>query len=381
MCVVMRAPASYTGEDVVELSCHGSPALLRLVVEVLVASGARLAEPGEFTRRAFLNGRLDLGQAEAVAMLIEARTERAVTLAARALSGALSDRLQRVAGRAPRPRGVTRGRARFSRRGHRRRRRRGGQDRAWARRSGRRSSSRRRGAVASCTTASPRRSSGHRTPANRACSTRCSVARGRSSSPEPGTTRDVVEGVIAVGGVPVRLLDTAGLGTAQDAIDAEGMRRTRMAIDESDLLLVVQDGSVPSDARLLEETAGRARVLVRGKSDLPVHASHLECDAVSVSAVTGEGVDQLVNALREAIGPRGAVDGEENGIAASMRQIELLEALRHALRAGADALTIVPVEAALVELRDALLSLAELRGVAVADPVLDRIFATFCLGK
>jgi len=93
LCVVMRAPRSYTGEDVVELSCHGSPALLRAVTERLIAAGARLAEPGEFTRRAFLNGRMDLAQAEAVALLIGARTERAVALAARAMAGELSRRV------------------------------------------------------------------------------------------------------------------------------------------------------------------------------------------------------------------------------------------------------------------------------------------------
>jgi len=90
LCVVLRAPASYTGEDTVELSCHGSPALLQLVIERIIDAGARLAAPGEFTRRAFLNGRLDLAQAEAVALLIGARTERAVALAARAVAGALS---------------------------------------------------------------------------------------------------------------------------------------------------------------------------------------------------------------------------------------------------------------------------------------------------
>ena len=94
LCAIMRAPRSYTGEDVVELSCHGSPALLRMVMRRLIAAGARLAEPGEFTRRAFVNGRLDLAQAEAVALLIGARTERAVTLAARALTGGLSARVR-----------------------------------------------------------------------------------------------------------------------------------------------------------------------------------------------------------------------------------------------------------------------------------------------
>jgi tRNA modification GTPase len=149
---------------------------------------------------------------------------------------------------------------------------------------------------------------------------------------------------------------------------------------ECDVLVVVYDGSVPYDEDVLVETSVRARILVRSKSDLPVHPSHLTRDAVAVSAITGSGLDELIAAMTAAVGASVDAD-DESEMAASVRQLELLQRTRDALLAAADGLGTVPVEAALVELRDALTSIADMRGVAVADSVLDRIFATFCIGK
>lgn len=252
LCVVMRAPRSATGEDIVELSCHGSPALLRMVTRWLIAGVARLGEPGEFTRRAFLNGRLDLAQAEAVALLISARTERAVALAARALAGGLSERaralredlLDLVAGLEvtldfpEEHAGLDVEKARQGRVVH-------------------------DGITVALVG-----------PSNAGKSSLLNALLGHERAivaPTPGTTRDVVEGTIALEGVPVRLLDTAGLDRPRDPVEAEGIRRSRRAIEESDLLLVVLDGSIELDARVLAETEKRARILVRAKSDLSPH--------------------------------------------------------------------------------------------------------------
>jgi tRNA modification GTPase len=380
LCVVMRAPGSYTGEDVVELSCHGSPVLLRLVVELIVGAGARLAEPGEFTRRAYLNGRLDLAQAEAVALLIGARTERAVALAARAVAGGLSARLRAthdglldlVAGLEvtldfpdehvgldvePAVKALTRLRDEV----------------------GQVLEAARRGRVVHdgltvAIVGAP----------NAGKSSLLNAVLGRERaivSPLPGTTRDVVEGVIALGGVPVRLLDTAGLGEARDVVDAEGMRRARLAIAESDLLLVVHDGSAPVDAAVLGETTGRARLLVRAKRDLPAHASHAALDAIAVSALTGAGMDDLVGALTAAVRRRASEDGDEGGIIASLRQLELIETLHRALGRCVESVAAAPLEAALVDVHEAVGAVAGLLGVEVGDSVLDRIFSTFCVGK
>ncbi len=381
LCAVMLAPRSYTGEDVVELSCHGSPALLRLVTQWIVAGGARLAAPGEFTRRAFLNGRLDLAQAEAVALMIGARTDRAVALAARALAGGLADQVRSwrdtlveiIAGLEvvldfPDERighDLEAARATIARL-------QAAVDRAVA--------AARHGRVVhdGITVALIG-------PPNAGKSSLLNALLGRERaivSAAPGTTRDVVEATMVIGGVPVRLLDTAGLAVPHDPIEAEGMRRSRLAIDESDLLLVVMDTSIPPDRHVLEETADRARVLVLTKSDLPRHPDAVSLPgAVNASTVSDGGIDLLLERLAQEVEHRAAAAGDEGGIVTSLRQLELLQAFASSLASSVAALAEAPLEAALVDLKLALGLTGEILGVDVGDAVLDRIFSTFCLGK
>ena len=381
LCVVMRSPRSYTGEDVVELSCHGSPALLRLILLWLVAGGARLAAPGEFTRRAFLNGRLDLAQAEAVALMIGARTERALALAARALAGALSEQVRSVQARLVDVIAGLEVTLDFPEEGV-------GHDVGEA-----------RAAVSELRAEAERWLEAARHgqavhdgltvalvgPPNAGKSSLLNALMGHDRaivSDVPGTTRDVIEGVIVLAGVPVRLLDTAGIETPRDAIEAEGIRRSRRAMDESELLLVVFDGSVEPDGRVLAETAGRPRVLVRAKSDLQAHeAAAAMPEAQPVSALTGEGMEALRECLTREVELRAGASGDEGGIVASVRQIELIESLRTELVGAESALVDAPLEAALVDLNGALASAGRILGVDVSDAVLDRIFSAFCLGK
>ena len=378
LCVVMRAPRSYTGEDVVEISCHGSPAVLRAVSERLVVHGARLAEPGEFTRRAFLNGRLDLAQAEAVALLISARTERAVKLAARGVAGELGRRLHALRDRLldlvaglevtldfPDDGVGTEPGAAAS------------VVRTLVAEVARLREGARRGRVVHdgmtvALVGAPN--------AGKSSLLNALVGRERAIvSPVAGTTRDVIEATIDLGGIPVRLLDTAGIGTPRDALEAEGMKRTRRAIDDSDLLIVVVDGRAPVPYELLQETVTRRRLVVRSKSDLGgSSAATALSDAIPVSALTGTGLDVLTTRLAE-MAASGADSGGE--LMASLRQMEGLDALERALIAADHALKDAPVEVALVDFREALAEVSALLGLDVGDAVLDRIFATFCLGK
>jgi tRNA modification GTPase len=384
LCAVMRAPRSYTGEDTVEIFCHGSPALARMLVERLVDQGARLAEPGEFTRRAFLNGRLDLAQAEAVALLVGARTERAVTLAARTVSGELSCRLQAlrqglldvIAGLEVAldfPGDAV------------------GPD---------------QGTIAGDINMLQRSAESLLDAARKGCVAHAGLTvaivgapnAGKSSlfnallgreraivTAEAGTTRDVLEGTILVGGVPVRLLDTAGLGAPRDPIDAEGMRRARGAIAESDILLAVVDGSrrgETNDWSFSDESPSTPVIVVLSKSDLgrdPEISS--PADAVPASVKIDGGLDALWERLQIEVGRRAGTDAEETTLVASLRQLELLDTLASSLQRAAGALPGQPVEIGLIELRSALGAVSALLGTDVGDSILDTIFARFCVGK
>lgn len=380
LCVVMRAPRSYTGEDVIELSCHGSPAVLRAVIARSCAAGARLAEPGEFTRRAFSNGRMDLARAEAVALLVSARTERAARLAARALDRfgdgvarlreALIDLVAGLEVRLDFPEetvGLPEMKA---------------ADIATAlaetvetwRRAGEHGRVVHEGLQIALVGAP---NAGKSTLMNALVGQERAIV-----SPVPGTTRDVVESTIAIAGVPVRLLDTAGLGEPRDAIDAEGMRRTRKALDESDLVVVVVDASVEIDETALAATAARERIIVLAKADLPAHATaRVAGEGVRVSATEGFGLDALNGRLEQFVRARAGEDGDEGELVVSLRQHEVLAALDDALRRGARAASDAPIEIALVDFREALTHASDLLGVGVGDAVLDRVFASFCLGK
>ena len=201
-------------------------------------------------------------------------------------------------------------------------------------------------------------------------------------SPVPGTTRDIVEGTIALGGIPVVLRDTAGIGPTTDAIEAEGVRRTLKAIDDSDLVLLIFDGSVAPDARVLEVARQRSCLVVRTKSDLPADdGARAIPDALEVSALTGTGIATLLDHLATEITQRVSPDDDAGLFVTTLRQREVLESLRDALGRAASAIHEAPIEAVLVDLNDALGSVAELLGTGIGEAVLDRIFATFCVGK
>jgi tRNA modification GTPase len=381
LCAVMRAPRSYTGEDMVEISCHGSPALARILIERLVDLGARLAEPGEFTRRAFMNGRIELAQAEAVALLISARTERAVALAARGMAGDLSRRVGALR------EGLV-------------------------------------GAIASLEVALDfpddvsdpdaanniniikelgLQAEGVLGASRRGLAVHAGLRvaivgapnAGKSSlfnalvgkeraivTPEAGTTRDVLEATIIAGGVPVCLLDTAGVGTPRDPIDAEAMARSRLAVEESDFLIQVIDGSVPLAADWMQGFEGKPGLVVLAKSDLGRHptTARLEGGVEATVKVEG-GLDAVHRALEAEVRGRCGDGPPGDAIMATVRQLALLEAIAGGLRRAIEALDRDPIEIVLVEFRGALDAAGELLGVQTGEAVLDAIFSRFCVGK
>ena len=388
LATVSRAPHSYTGEDTAELQCHGSPAVLQLGLEALFAQGVRQAGPGEFTRRAFLNGKLDLTQAEAVADLIDAETPAAVRQAAGQLSGALGRRVGAIYD------GLVDLMAHFHavldypdedidpfR----------------AREIMEALEAARRGLEALLATWQRGRFLTRGVPcaivglpnAGKSSLLNALVGYERSIVTQiPGTTRDTVEERCSLGGVLLRLIDTAGLRETDDPVERMGVERSRAALEEAGLVLFLSDGAVPftpEEEGLLREAMDHApTVLVRTKSDLPPaplpELRPAPAAAVTLSVRTGEGLEDLAVAVA-ALFPQGEA-GEAGAVLTNARQAQAAQAALEALqeaRAGLD-LGMTP-DAVLTDVEAALERLGELTGRAVREDVVDRIFSRFCVGK
>lgn len=381
------APHSYTGEDTLEISCHGNPFIAQKLLEDLLERGCRAAEPGEFTRRAFLNGRLDLSQAEAVMDLIHARSERALAAANQQLRGSLGRRMEELIGLTlgclaqleayidfpeedlpPENRAAVLEQLERLQAGV-----------ARLRATGRYGEVLRSG-LRTVIIGEP--NAGKSSLLNRL------VGRERALvSPEPGTTRDYLEELLTVGPHVLRLVDTAGLNAAPTALERRGMEKTIEQAAEADLFLWIIDSTRPAP-RSLPELNGvrwdeRNTVAVLNKSDLvpDAPAGHLPCPTVRVSALTGMGVEDLVRVLVErADGLRAEVGDEIVAINARHE-----DALRRAAQAVAEARVSLAeghsIELVASSLRGALACLGEISGRIDNERMLDVLFASFCIGK
>ena len=387
LCTISRAPHSYTGEDTAELQCHGSPVVLRAALEALFAAGARQAGPGEFTKRAFLNGRLDLTEAEAVIDIIEAATAEAAVNAAGQLGGALSRRAEQVYSDVVdiishfdavldypdediEPFELANYASRLDAGAAELRELLASFERGRVMREG----------VRAAIVGRP----------NAGKSSLLNAILGYDRAivtAQPGTTRDTIEEKALLGGVLLRLTDTAGLREAADEAEREGVRRAFAAAEGAELAIAVFDGSQPlSDAdaeTLAAARAAKRAVCVTNKCDLPRALDAAELtgfDAVvSLSARTGEGLDALADAVAELFPAPAAPAGE---ILTNARQAEAVGRALSALDAARDALAAgLTPDAVLTEAEDALAALAELTGRSVRDDVTDRIFSRFCVGK
>ena len=389
LATISRAPRSYTGEDTAEFQCHGSPAVLQLGLEALFAQGVRQAGPGEFTRRAFLNGKLDLTQAEAVADLIDAETPAAVRQAAGQLSGALGRRVGAIYD------GLVDLMAHF----HavldypdedidpfRADTIRAGLEEARAGLSALLATYERGRYIAGgvpCVLVG-------RPNAGKSSLLNALVGYDRAIVTDvPGTTRDTVEARCRLGGVVLKLIDTAGLRDTEDKVERIGVERSRAAMEGAALILVLWDGSVPpveEDGALLERAAKLApTILVHTKADLPsAPVPFVNLDplppTVTVSAKTGQGLDELAEAVA-ALFPTGGAEAAGE-LLTNARQAEAARrALAGVERAGESLAAGITPDALLTDVEEALSALGELTGASVREDVTARIFQRFCVGK
>lgn len=387
MLAVMRAPRTLTREDVVEITCHGGLLPARLVLDAVLANGVRLAEPGEFTRRAFLNGRIDLAQAEAVADLISARTELALAAANEQLAGKLSQRINTLRDDLVKTLAHIEAHIDFpdediapdTRAQLLDRIERGVQFMDELLRTANEGQILRRGIRAAIV---GRPNAGKSSLLNQLLGHDRAIV-----SAIPGTTRDTIEETANIRGLPVVFVDTAGLREAGDEIEAEGIRRSRESLARAEFILQVLDGSevlTKSDENYLAEFAGKKRILVRNKIDLAqklVLPEKMGAPVVEVCCLTGKGIEKLKDAIKELIWA-GEIRAEMLQVMINARHQEALTRARAAVQRAGEALRRdATLELVAMDLRIAMNAVGEIVGKTTTEDLLDSIFSQFCIGK
>lgn len=363
LCLVFRQPQSYTGEDVVEFQTHGSPAVLARVLARVLALGARVARPGEFSLRAYEAGRLDLTQAEAVLELTRASTEAARRQSMLGLSGALGQKIESISAKITREWAGIAALLDYPEEGVPPQERTGLAEAAeelrgllGSARAGRWAT----GGVRLALLGKP--NAGKSSLLNALVGYERSIV-----TPVAGTTRDYVEVGLELAGFPITLIDTAGIRETEDAIEAAGVAWAKELARGADVVLCLEDGSQPREA--LDEMQG---ILVQTKADLPA-VWHDE-QAIRVSATTGEGLAELRAKLVEVLGAQ-AEHGE-----VWLTTERQADAVRRALQ-SVEAALVLPDELASYELEQALEALAEITGRDAKEDVVDAVFRQFCVGK
>ena len=390
LITVMRAPKSYTREDMVEVSCHGSPHVLKRILGLLLASDVRLAQPGEFTRRAFLNGRIDLTQAEAVMDVIRAQSDASAREAVAQLRGGLSAEIRGLQERLVGLLVEVEASIDFSEEGL--------------------EFLPREALVESIKEAlrEIRRLLATADRGRIVCKGASVVIVGRPNvgkssllnvllrenraivTPIPGTTRDTIEEVTDLGGIAVRLSDTAGLRQTHDPVEVEGIRRTKEAAETADLILAVFDGSEPladDDHALFTELSGRPVIAVVNKADLPQRADTsvigraLGANAVQpVATLTRQGIDTLISKIMGRL--NGGIASKEGALVTKLRHVEALTRAEGSLLHLEETVDERgPHECIALDLRAAVDSLGEILGTVATEDVLNEIFSKFCIGK
>lgn len=389
LVAIMRSPYSYTREDVVEINCHGGMISVRKILEIILDQGARLAEPGEFTKRAFLNGRISLTQAEAVLDLITATTEESMKIAAEQLEGGLADRLEDIRNdlfglcsfveahidfpedeiesladkgivkriaetkRAIDQLSKTFREARFFREG-----------------------------LSVAIVGRPN--------VGKSSLLNAFLQKDRAIVTEiPGTTRDQIEEYVNIKGLPIRITDTAGIRQSDQTVEREGIRRSLRALETADFIIALIDGSEPlkdEDHELLSKIRGKHAVIAINKADLQEVISLEPMLAAGkpflrMSALTGEGIEDL----KSLIFNENLKDWKEERTGVVVTNIRHKQALdqasSHLEQARVCMTDNQPLEILAIELRDALDSIGEITGMVTSEDILNKIFNDFCIGK
>ncbi|MDR2019048.1 MAG: tRNA uridine-5-carboxymethylaminomethyl(34) synthesis GTPase MnmE [Syntrophobacterales bacterium] len=385
--VFMNAPLTYTREDIGEVYSHGGLAVQRRILSVMIRCGARLAEPGEFTKRAFLNGRIDLAQAEAVLDIIESETDEELGHAIKSLEGVLSKKINGIRNQLRRALVEVEALIDFP------------EEEIDVDEkevlAGVECAEKEIAALADSYYEGNAVKHGlevlivGRTNVGKSSLLNALLARERAIvTPLPGTTRDMIEDTIHIMGIKVRIVDTAGFGLPRDIVEREGLARVKRKIPEADLILWVVDGSRPysdEDREVCEEIGKRRKIVVINKTDLP---RLLEIDippespisGIEVSALREEGIEALKTAIYEAL-----MSKERRANAILVTNLRHKDALSRALTAARNAVSGLkrqePAEFIAFDLRDAGQCLGEITGEAWTDDILHDIFSRFCIGK
>ena len=391
LAVYMKGPKTYTGEDVVEINCHGSMVALRKTLALVLSKGARMAEPGEFTKRAFLNGRLDLSQAEAVIDVIKAKSDRSFDVAMSQLEGSLSKRIEKIRQALldllvevtvnidypdedieimtyDKARDclcnirnmigellATSGSGRMIREG-----------------------------IRIAIVGKPN--------VGKSSLMNCLLRESRAIVTEiPGTTRDTIEEAVSIRNLPVYLIDTAGIRDTDDTVEKIGIEKTKEAFNNADYIILVVDGSRPltsEDEEIISYVRGRRALVLLNKRDLgaevtvDVISEKLpDCDIIETALSKGEGLKEIEDNI-ESLVYGGQISQGESLMVNNVRHIDLL---KHADSAAGDALSLLeimePLDIVEIDIRNAYDFLGEIVGDTVSDEIINEVFARFCLGK
>ena len=391
MLGIMRAPKSYTAEDVVEFNCHGGIVPLRGVLELTLKAGARLAAPGEFTKRAFLNGRLDLAQAEAVVDLIRSKTDLSRQVAIDQLSGKLSqtintlnDRLANLLAEVEASIDFPEEELDFM-------------DLRVMRQTAQDILDDLDRLIATASDGKLLQEGVNiailgRPNVGKSSLLNTLLQEDRAIVTEiPGTTRDTIEAPLNLGGIPLKLIDTAGIHQTTDAVEQQGVERSKAYLDRADLLLIMFDSSrslTEEDRELLRAAKIRKSILILNKIDLPIvttpvdlHTDAPQKPTVQISLIDGEGIEELKSAVHQELLEGDAIWGD-SPIVTNVRHHDALRRGRLALGHAIESLTQqMPPDLVAVDLHSSLDCLGEIVGKTTTEDILGRIFSQFCVGK